>query len=501
MTDQDHDGSHIKGLIINFLHHTWPQLIQKHNFVTEFITPIVKTTKKGSEEITFYTLPQYREWRQKNNDGKGWTVKYYKGLGTSSPAEAKTYFSAIRSNQIAFRYSGTQDDHAIELAFGKDKKDADRRKEWMLSTYHPDLFVDHTQPELTYTDFINKELIQFSMADAIRSIPSAVDGLKPGQRKILYACFKRKLVNEIKVAQLSGYVAEHSAYHHGEQSLASTIVNMAQNFVGSNNVSLLMPNGQFGTRLQGGKDAASSRYIFTCLSRLTRMLFPLQDDPLLNYLDDDGTSIEPQWYIPILPMVLVNGAEGIGTGWSTSVPCYNPRDIVANMVLLLQQKEMVPMVPWYKNFKGRIVSQVNQTIQNNKQEKFSVEGCIEKLDSNTVMITELPIGKWTQDYKEILEKFMLKQQQQQQQPENTSLTSSSSSKVANQKSSKIAKQEIVIESYKEHHTECSVKFEVRLSEAMMAIAEAEGLLKSFKLVSKITTSNMHLFDQSGQIHK
>ena len=112
-----------------------------------------------------------------------------------------------------------------------------------------------------------------SNLDNERSIPCVVDGFKPGQRKVLYSCFKRNLVKELKVAQLAGSVAELSAYHHGEASLMSTIINLAQNFVGSNNINLLLPIGQFGTRLHGGKDAASPRYIFTALSPLTRLLF------------------------------------------------------------------------------------------------------------------------------------------------------------------------------------------------------------------------------------
>ena len=128
----------------------------------------------------------------------------------------------------------------------------------------------------------------FSVADCARSIPSLCDGLKPGQRKILYSCFKRKLKGEIKVAQLSGYVAEHSAYHHGEVSLQQTIVSMAQNFVASNNINLLLPIGQFGTRIMGGKDSASARYIFTSLDPVTRHLFPEADDPVLNYLVEEG---------------------------------------------------------------------------------------------------------------------------------------------------------------------------------------------------------------------
>ena len=166
------------------------------------------------------------------------------------------------------------------------------------------VYIDHSSDTISYSDFIDRELIHFSNADNVRSIPSMVDGLKPGQRKILFACFKRgksMIKNEIKVAQLSGYVAEHSAYHHGETSLASTIVGMAQTFVGSNNIALLHPAGQFGTRLLGGKDAASPRYIFTKLPALTRLIFHPDDDAPAEYLEDDGQSIEPRHYMPVIP--------------------------------------------------------------------------------------------------------------------------------------------------------------------------------------------------------
>ena len=235
----------------------------------------------------------------------------------------------------------------IDMAFNKKK--ADDRKEW-LRRFQPGTYMDHRVKEIPIPDFINKELILFSMADNARSIPSSVDGLKPGQRKILFSCFKRNLRSEIKVAQLAGYVSEHSAYHHGEQSLCSTIVGMAQNFVGSNNLPLLDPIGQFGTRLQGGKDAASPRYIFTNLPSLARTIFHPSDDPLLTYLNDDGQNIEPEWYLPILPLLLVNGGDGIGTGWSTSIPNYNPRDVVHNLKRLMRNEELEPIHPWYRGF-------------------------------------------------------------------------------------------------------------------------------------------------------
>lgn len=201
--------------------------------------------------------------------------------------------------------------HLIEMAFSKKK--ADERKEW-LRLYKPGTFLDHRVDKISYTEFVNKELILFSMADNIRSIPSIVDGLKPGQRKILFSCFKRNLRKGVKVSELSGYVSEQSAYHHGEPSLQGAIINMAQTFVGSNNLNLLEPEGSFGTRLDGGKDAASPRYITTLMSAFARKLFPAMDDSLLTYNLDDTKKIEPTWYAPIVPLVLINGADGIGTG-------------------------------------------------------------------------------------------------------------------------------------------------------------------------------------------
>ena len=335
MTDQDHDGSHIKGLLINLFSVFWPSLLRIDGFLKEFITPIVKCTK-GTCSESFYTLPQFETWI----DGKtGWKVKYYKGLGTSTSREAKGYFSDLKRHQIKFIHEGDDDDYNINMAF--DKKCANARKIW-LQSYHPDTFLDMNISSLSFSDFINKELILFSHASNIRSIPSLVDGLKPGQRKILYACFKKNLSQEMKVAQLSGYVSEHSAYHHGEVSLQGAIIKMAQDYVGSNNINLLLPCGQFGTRLQGGKDHASARYIFTSLNPISRSIFHPNDDPILTYLEDDGDSIEPKWYIPIIPMVLVNGSKGVGTGWSSDIPNFNPMELIQNIRLMLDNEEPIP---------------------------------------------------------------------------------------------------------------------------------------------------------------
>ncbi|XP_052171246.1 DNA topoisomerase 2 [Diospyros lotus] len=468
MTDQDHDGSHIKGLLINFIHSFWPSLLRIPSFMVEFITPIVKATYKNGKILSFYSMPEYESWKESlGGRASGWSIKYYKGLGTSTSKEGKEYFKDLQKHKKEFRWENDQDGDAIELAFSKKKIEA--RKNW-LRQFEPGTYLDQKETLIKYSDFVNKELILFSMADLQRSIPSMVDGLKPGQRKILFCSFKRNFVKEAKIAQFSGYVSEHSAYHHGEQSLASTIIGMAQDYVGSNNINLLQPNGQFGTRHQGGKDHASARYIYTRLSPITRFLFPKEDDILLDYLNEDGQSIEPTWYMPIIPTVLVNGSEGIGTGWSSYIPNYNPRDIVENVRHLLNGEPMEPMDPWYKGFRGTI----EKTATKEAGASYTVSGIIEEVNETTLRIIELPIRRWTQDYKEFLESIM-----------------TGNDKV----------KDPFIKDYREHNDDTTVHFEVLLSEENLIMAKQEGLLKKFKLTTTISTSNMHLFDPKGVIKK
>ena len=405
MADQDHDGSHIKGLLINFIHHFWPSLMKVPGFIQQFITPIVRVTK-GSKSQNFYTIPEYEQWKEATNEGKGWTIKYYKGLGTSTAKDAKEYFADLATHRIDFETLSAEDSgDVIDMAFSK--KRVQDRKRW-LTDFEAGTFVDYSVDLMSYNDFVNRELVLFSMADNERSIPSIMDGFKPSQRKVLFACFKRNLSKqEIKVAQLAGYVSEHAAYHHGEQSLNSTIVNMAQDFVGSNNINLLLPSGQFGTRLQGGKDAASPRYIFTRLEEVARLLFHPEDDQLLNYLDDDGQSIEPSYYSPVLPMILVNGSDGIGTGWSTFVPNYNPLDIIACLRTLLkagehEEADIEDIHPSYRGFEGEIEAKTGKD-----KGTYAVRGTYEEVDENTICITELPIRTWTQGYKAFLESMLV----------------------------------------------------------------------------------------------
>ena len=472
MTDQDYDGSHIKGLIINFIHFFWPSLIKRGDFLQEFITPIVKATKENLPTQTFFTIKEYTDWYN-NNKHNGYKIKYYKGLGTSTSKEAKEYFSNIKKLKLSFKYINEEDDKAIILGF--EKSDSEARKEWLLNFDQFNTFLDQSKGTIRYKNFINEELIFFSFYDNIRSIPSMMDGLKPSERKILFSCFKRNLKNEMKVAQLIGYVAENSSYHHGEQSLGSTITALAQDFVGSNNLNLLLPKGQFGNRYNGTKGAASPRYIYTTLNPISRLIFNENDDNLLLYNVDEGLKIEPVWYVPIIPMVLVNGAEGIGTGWSTFIPEFNPIEIARNLIRKINNESYIDMKPWYKGFSGEIKE------VNNKGKSYVVNGKINiNLDEKLIEISELPIREFTRDYKSFLEKMHVDNKEYN------------------------GNRDFIVEDIKEYHTDNKILFNIKLSDDSfnnIKDKSYEDLLKIFKLSTTLSISNMVLFDSNNKIKK
>jgi len=482
MTDQDHDGSHIKGLIFNIFQSMWHELYEISGFLTSMLTPIIKATNSKKDIIEFYNMSDYERWSETDVAKNGsWKIKYYKGLGTSSDQEAKEYFKNMK--KVTYMYDENADE-VIDLAFNK--KRADDRKLW-LQNYNKDNVLDYSKLNVDYKSFVNKDLIHFSNRDLQRSINHICDGLKESTRKIIYACFKKKLyTNEIKVAQLSGYVSEVSAYHHGENSLQQAIVGMAQIYVGTNNINLLSPNGQFGSRCQGGQDASSARYIFTLLSKLTRLIFKEEDNAILNYQDDDGQQIEPEYYVPIIPMILVNGGIGIGTGYSTNIPQYDPSDIInickviCNAIKLtdisvnsLDDIEVIndtinlidinEITPYYLGFKGKIV----------KAEKNSYisHGIYKWIDDATVEITELPIGIWTEDYKDFLENMITNNLNNLKYIEN-------------------------------HYTSKNVKFVLHFNSNVRQNIESNfDILFKLQSSKNLSINNIHLFNKDGAIQK
>jgi len=458
MTDQDHDGSHIKGLILNLFHSEWFDLFKNEKFLCSLATPIVKAIK-GKKEKWFYNQSEYNIWHAQNPSG--WNIKYYKGLGTSTTKEAKEYFKTMKVTH--YTYEDLVSNNSMNLAFSKDK--ADSRKDW-LKTYNPDNVCDSNSEQITHKTFVDRELIHFSNDDCLRSIPHVMDGLKPSQRKVLFACFKKGCYHrkdEVRVAQLAAYTSEHAAYHHGEASLQGTITGMAQTFVGSNNINLLFPQGQFGSRILGGADAAQPRYIHTYLEKITPLIYPKEDFPVLKYLDDDGLPVEPVHYSPIIPMILVNGCSGIGTGYSTNIPQYDPTSIIYYIKQMMKNtKSSFNEVPFYNDFTG--------TIEKVGPKYITTGVC--KILKGGVRITELPVGKWTQQYKEFLDNSI----------------------VEKGKDGKIRGFIIAVE---DNCTESTVDFFIKVKPDLLATwCDTKKILKDLKLTSSISISNMHLYNEN-----
>lgn len=532
LTDADDDGSHIKGLFINFIHYFWPSLLKIQGFIQTIRTPVIKAYKnsdiKKSNPETFYTLAEYKKWCDKQGDGvdKKYKIKYYKGLGTSTNSEAKECYTDFENKIINYVWNSssgsgsgtgltntintksdiysnlsggdndsnkssksdksniTDDDdkscsdesidkndlsyQSITLAFSK-KRENDR-KEWVRQR-DKNLIIENSVKNIPIYDFVNKDLIHFSHGDNIRSIPDLIDGLKPSQRKILYGAFKRKLDNEeIKVAQLSGYISEHTGYHHGEASLQGAIINMAQDFCGSNNINLLLPSGNFGTRRLGGKDAASPRYIFTQLANLTRQIFITKDEPILEQVIEEGDLVEPIRYYPIIPMLLVNGSEGIGTGFSTNIPSFNPLDLISNIKSYLKGThvdKLNELTPWYSGYTGRI----EKSIDKKNQTKYTSFGSYEQIDEYTLRITELPVGIWTQDY---IDKVLSKL---------------------------IDDDKGILNDYENNCGNHKIDFKLYFKNGeLQKLIKSKSIEEKLKLTSSIQISNMHVW-KNNEIHK
>lgn len=242
----------------------------------------------------------------------------------------------------------------------------------------------------------------------------------------------------------------------------------AQNFPGSNNVPLLQPIGQFGTRATGGDDAAAGRYLFTKLSPVTPMLFPRADEPVLERLSEDGELVEPKFYVPILPVLLLNGSKGIGTGWSTQVQCYHPLEVLDNVRANLLGQSMQPMRPWFNGFTGTITEKTTGI------PGWISTGCAEWRNKQ-LLVTELPVRVWTSDYKA----WLLAQ------------TGGAEAQFA---------------SLTEAHTERTVSFclqpnaDLDTEESVRNLRD-DQLIAQMKLRSSLLENNMHAFGVSGELLK
>ncbi|KAJ3354043.1 DNA topoisomerase 2 [Allomyces javanicus] len=452
VTDADVDGDHIKGLIMNFFDTQFPSLLgHNRGFLMEFVTPIVRC-KRGRDVVSFYSLSEFEQWYA--TAGPGWAVKYYKGLATSQTHEIKEYFADLDAHLKRFLPTDAADREKMDIVFNK--KRVNERKEW-LRGYDPRVHRDQTLREHKISDFFDQGMIHFSISDNVRSIPSVVDGLKVAQRKILWTMLQRIHDREIKVAQLAGEVANFTHYHHGEQSLAVCAVLMGQNFLGTNNVNLLYPAGDFGTRMEGPSKTGAPRYIFTSLEPWTRAIFCADDDPVLSLRVEEGCPAEPYVMVPTIPMALVNGTVGIGSGFSTNVPSFCIESILDALEDSLTRGRLsredldARLKVWYRGFKG--------TITRDSPDKWTVRGVFERVSDTRIRITELPLS-WSGPYKDFLGQLVA---------------------------------EKTVRTFVNGCTETDVDFDVELA----ADITDDEIWSRFKLTATVRTSNMVLFDTSG----
>ena len=448
LTDADLDGSHIRGLLLNLFDTFWPDLLRL-GYVKSISTPIVRATK-GKQVKLFYNDFDYGVWKD-SSDVSGYKIKYLKGLGSSTPAEAREYFSDVYQKLVGYAL----DDEAREnMSKAFDKTRAGDRKKWMME-YDPTSIIGSTQRSVEISAFVNSELSHFSQGDLKRSMPSVVDGLKESQRKALCGAFMKGIESsESKVAQLTGYVSDKTQYHHGESSMSGTIVGMAQDFVGSNNINFFLPKGQLGSRVSNGADAASPRYTFVQMNPLTPLIFRKEDAPVLRWNFDEGVTTEPVFYCPIIPTLLVNGCRSIATGYSTNIHQYNPKDLVSNLRKRLKGELPSTLTPFFRGFTGSVESAENG---------FLTRGVYD-LDGLLVKITEIPIGTSISSYKQYLDGLLDKK---------------------------------LISGYEERCTDSVVDFCVTLKEDV----GAGEMVRLLKLTSMLRTTNMHAFDVLGKIKK
>ena len=356
LCDSDYDGFHIGGLGMNIFYHKFNSLLKIPGYFSFMRTPIVKINK-GKETYKFYTLDDLTNWENSRTDLKTWEYDYYKGLGRYEDADAQ---EEIQNPVISsFIYNQAEDPQYFNLVFGK--KMEDNRKKWIID-HKPYHGIEKYKEEPLWA-FLNYEVVKHSISSVREKIPSLMDGLKDSQRRIIFACYKHwgakvgKLtgITKIKTGNLASKASDITNYIHGEKSLQGAINHMCHTYPGTNNMNLLFPHGDHGTRLENGKDAADARYTQTKPTWALPYLFRKEDTPILEYIFDEGKYVQPKWYLPILPLILVNGSRAIGTGFASLIPTFNTVEIVQALLNYLINGVPFPdLIPYCDGFNGTI---------------------------------------------------------------------------------------------------------------------------------------------------
>lgn len=302
-------------------------------------------------------------------------------------------------------------------------------------------------------DFIDKEYREFAIYACVRTIPSITDGLKLPQRKALFGVLD--LNQKAKVSTATSHIIKVSGYLHGETSMEDTVVRMAQKYPGANNIPMFEGEGQFGSRLS--PESAASRYIYVKPSNRIWDLFSKQDDVILKHRFEEGITIEPETYFPVVPVCLVNGASGIGSGFATDIMPHKYADLKkAVKEILSKGKVKSKLVPSYEGFTG------TTEILDNGQ--VLIKGKFKRINTTTIEIIELPIGYTNDSYKEVLNRLV---------------------------------DDKFIKDYDNLSTEDEWKFVVYAPRTTVSMTDDE-LMAKFKLISR-NTQNLVLWDINGNL--
>lgn len=457
--DADDDGMHILACVLNFFREKFPGIL-KRNMIGYLRTPVIKVFKKDKIMKRFFTVKEFETWKAKN-DVKGLTVRYYKGLGTSNDKDIE---DDLTTAPTVICFYDSKCDENLNLAFHQDLADA--RKKWIEEWRDVTQIDDVVSMDVSnfgklkkgqdISQFINRELVAYSVSSLFRAIPSKYDLMKESQRKALWSAleffkYDPSKGKTIKTGRFANKAADMAQYHHGEKSLTDTIIKMAQDFIGSNNMGYFKKEGQFGTRADGGKNAADARYSEIHLSWWIPYVFKRELVDLVEKRVVDDEPCEPLWIPGVIPMGVVNGTNGIATAFSTTTASYNPLDVIKWLKDRCKGNDFPkPLKPWYNTFEGKIKIEKktdnggfviegddeeaieNENVPKRRKDsesseedaetedkaikehaksarvrmktygKFDVTG-LHKQGGPIIEITEVPVRTWLQDYKKWLQ--------------------------------------------------------------------------------------------------